>query len=451
MRPFQNISTLYFVGIGGIGMSALARYAKHLGKTVYGYDKTETKLTVTLQQEGMPVTFVDDPSEINDLHLSPENTLVVYTPAIPKDNKILGYFQSQDFEIVKRSQLLGMLTKDTLCLAVAGTHGKTTTSAILGHLLSECGMPVTAFLGGIAENYQSNFIYKGNEITVVEADEFDRSFLQLHPTIACVTSMDADHLDIYGDASALTQSFEAFSNLVKDPSKLLIKKGLPLQGKTVAIEEEADFEAQDVRIENGMYVFNLKTPTTYLKNLKFTLPGHHNLQNAVTALGMAISAGTPTPSLPKALFSFKGVERRFSYRIRTEALVLIDDYAHHPTEINALYQAVSEMYPNDKKLIVFQPHLFSRTRDFAEGFADSLAQFDEVMLLDIYPARELPINGITSAWLLEKMDHPQKALISKKELQLKMKTSKCRVKLMVGAGDIGQEVEKVTNFLKHED
>lgn len=447
MKPLENISNVYFVGIGGIGMSALARYVLLLGKSIYGYDKTPTILTEELSKEGMKITFKDSISEISK-ELSKDNTLVVYTPAIPKDSVILNHFTSEGFEVVKRAKLLGEVTKNTLCLAVAGTHGKTTTSAILGHLMAECNMPVTAFLGGIAENYNSNFISKGTEITVVEADEFDRSFLQLQPDIACVTSMDADHLDIYGDASTIEDSFKEFSKLIQNKNYLLHKKGLPLDGQTVAIEEDADFEAQNVRIENGTYVFDLKTPKETIKNLQFIIPGHHNLHNAVTALGMAISAGTPTPGLPKALLSFKGVQRRFSYKIKTEDLVLIDDYAHHPTEIDALFQAVSEMYPNDKKVIVFQPHLFSRTRDFGDGFAKSLSQFDEVLLLDIYPARELPIDGIHSEWLLNKILNPKKALINKQALGKTLKSSSCKVKLMVGAGDIGSEVEKVTQYLK---
>jgi UDP-N-acetylmuramate--alanine ligase len=351
---------------------------------------------------------------------------------------------------VKRAELLGEVSKNTLCLAVAGTHGKTTTSAILGHLLAECNMPVTAFLGGIAENYNSNFIYKGSEITVVEADEFDRSFLQLRPDIACITSMDADHLDIYGDASEIENAFRTFSRLVEKEENVFIKKNLPLSGMTVAIGEVADYEAQNVTINDGAYLFNFKTPAGILENLTFNLPGHHNLTNAIMALGMAILAGSPIELLPQALASFKGVKRRFSYKIKTENLVLIDDYAHHPTEIDALYQAVEEMYPNDRKQIVFQPHLFSRTRDFSEAFAKSLSQFDEVVLLDIYPAREEPIEGITSDWLLNKINSDSKRVVFKSALPEVLLKSKCRIKLLVGAGDIGAEVNGLSKKLKDE-
>ena len=431
-------------------MSALARYVQLLGKTVFGYDKTPTKLTNELIKEGIDISFIDAVSEIDRTLLNSENTLVVYTPAIPASNQILQYFTTEKYTVIKRAKLLGEVTKNTLCLAVAGTHGKTTTSAILGHLLAECNMPVTAFLGGIAENYDSNFISKGTEITVVEADEFDRSFLQLSPNIACVTSMDADHLDIYGDASSLERSFIEFAQLIPKKENLFFKKGLPLEGSSVAINQDADYQAQNIKVENGSYLFDLKTPHQVIEGLRFSLPGHHNLHNAIIALGMAISAGTPTPCLPEALDSFRGVQRRFSYKIKRDDVVLIDDYAHHPTEINALFQAVTEMYPDDKKLIVFQPHLYSRTQDFANGFAESLAQFDEVLLLDIYPAREEPINGVTSQWLCDKITIASKKVISREILAESVQKSVCKIKLLVGAGDIGAEVEKVTKYVQDE-
>lgn len=450
MKELKDIQNIYFVGVGGIGMSALARYVNLLGKTVFGYDKTPTKLTDELIIEGIDITFIDAVSEIDLTRIDTTNSLVIYTPAIPENNRILRFFNAENYTVLKRAELLGEVTKNTLCLAVAGTHGKTTTSAILGHILAECNMPVTVFLGGIAENYNSNFISRGTEITVVEADEFDRSFLHLSPDIACITSMDVDHLDIYGNAESIERSFVEFAELIQNRENLLVKKGLPLKGKSVAVNESADYEAQNVRIENGNYVFDLKTPSDLIKDLQFSLPGHHNLYNAVTALGMAISAGTPTPCLPKALRSFRGVQRRFSYKIRQDDLVLIDDYAHHPTEIDALYQAVSEMYPDDGKLIVFQPHLYSRTKYFADGFAESLSQFDEVLLLEIYPAREEPIDGVTSQWLCDKISAKNKKVISKAILPKSVQKSKCKIKLMVGAGDIGAEVDKVTKYVQDE-
>ena len=450
MINLNNIQTLYFVGIGGIGMSALARYFKMQGKVVYGYDKTPTELTDELIEEGIPVVFVDAVGEIPEKVFLKQDVLVVYTPAVPKNNSIYQFFASEGFKMVKRAELLGEISKNTLCLAVAGTHGKTTTSAILGHLMAECNMPVTAFLGGITENYNSNFIYRGSEITVVEADEFDRSFLQLRPDIACITSMDADHLDIYGNALEVENAFRSFAALVEKEENIFIKINLPLDGMTVAVEHPADYEAQNVRIENGAYLFDLKTPDLFLKDLVFHLPGRHNLTNAIMALGMAILAGTSIECLPKALASFKGVKRRFSYKIRREDLVLIDDYAHHPAEIDALFQAVDEMYPNDHKQIVFQPHLFSRTRDFSADFAKSLSQFDEVVLLDIYPAREEPIEGVTSQWLLDQVEADKKSLVFKSALPEVLLQSKCRIKLLVGAGDIGAEVNKITKKLSNE-
>jgi len=451
MNKLENIQNYYFVGIGGIGMSALARYFNLQGKKVFGYDKTPSDITRNLMDEGISIQFEDDISKLPFVIQDQENTLVVYTPAVPKSNTIITWFENKKYDILKRAQLLGEISKNSTCLAVAGTHGKTTTSAILGHLLADCNMSVTAFLGGISENYHSNLICKGNELMVVEADEFDRSFLQLSPDIACITSMDADHLDIYEDASDLVQTFVDFSELLPNKEKLLYKKGLSLAGKSVSATEDADFQATNIRIENGSYVFDLKTPLEEIKKLQFHLPGRHNLFNAVTALGMAILAGTPTNCLPKALQSFKGVKRRFTYKIKTKNLVLIDDYAHHPTEIDALFQAVTEMYPEKEKLIVFQPHLFSRTRDFITGFAKSLSQFNEVILLDIYPAREEPIDGVSSDWLLDKITITDKKIVSKKALPQAVKNSRSTVKLMVGAGDIGVEVEKVTNYLEDED
>ncbi len=450
MKNNQNISNYYFVGIGGIGMSALARFFNMQGKHVFGYDKTSTELTRALVEEGISVSFEDDVVKLPIEIQNKENTLIVYTPAIPKGNTILNHFFKEEYQVIKRAALLGEITRNSLCLAVAGTHGKTTTSAILGHLLAETGMPVTAFLGGIAENYNSNFIYKGNEITVVEADEFDRSFLQLQPDIACVTSMDADHLDIYGDSETIAGAFREFSELVEDESKVLISLSLPIDGRTVGIDEAADYMATNISIEDGKYKFNLKTPHSTLENLEFNLPGHHNLKNAVMAIGMALLAGAPKDKIGSALSNFTGVQRRFSYKIKTDTLVLIDDYAHHPTEIDALAQAVNEMYPNDRKLIVFQPHLFSRTRDFAVEFAKSLSQFDEVIMLDIYPAREEPIEGITSQWLLDQVVSDKKRLVFKSVLPEVLLQSNCRIKLLVGAGDIGAEVAQITKILSDE-
>lgn len=449
MIKLKHIEYFYFVGIGGIGMSALARYFAAAGKKVSGYDKTPSDITNALEAEGININFQDDILLVNK-SFEKGTSLIVYTPAIPVDNKILNYFKENNFTLVKRAELLGEITKSTKCLAVAGTHGKTTTSAILGHLLAYANEEVTAFLGGVSENYNSNLIQKGNKITVVEADEFDRSFLKLHPFIAGITSMDADHLDIYGDEKTIIEAFTAFAALVPEDGFLLHKKGLPLYGKTVGVEDGSDFEAQHVRIENGAYVFDFKTPTLTIYNLTLNLPGRHNLFNASLALGMALCLGTPTHILPKALLNFKGVKRRFSYKIKTDDFVLIDDYAHHPEEINAVHQAVREMYPQKEILAVFQPHLFSRTRDFADDFAKSLAQFDSILLLEIYPAREKPIEGIDSKWLLKKIKNNNKKLVSKEALSVEIKRINAPVSVMLGAGDIGEEVNKVVKELAYE-
>jgi len=353
----------------------------------------------------------------------------------------------REYQIKKRAEVLGIITKDTFCFAVAGTHGKTTTSSILGHILYESGVDVTAFLGGIVENYNSNLIGSGKTVTVVEADEFDRSFLHLHPNIACITSMDADHLDIYGDTASIEASFVEFADKVEDKNNLFIAKGLPLKGISVAVNEDAEYKAFNVRIENSAYVFDVQTSTGIVKDLKFNLPGKHNLTNALIAFAMANAYGVKTDKIAKALFSFKGVKRRFSYQIKEENLVYIDDYAHHPTEINAVNQAVKELYPNQKVLAIFQPHLFSRTKDFIDGFAESLSQFDELILLDIYPARELPIEGVNSQWLLEKITNNNKKLVAKSELISVILSSDAKVIVTIGAGDIGELVKPIKQAL----
>jgi len=439
----NNIHNVYFVGIGGIGMSALARYFKEIGKQVAGYDKTPTKITASLAQMGIAVHYEDKVSVIPGNFKDSATTLVVYTPAVQKSHEELQYFVSNNFLVQKRAEVLGLITKNTFCFAVAGTHGKTTTSSILGHLLKVCDADMTAFLGGITENYHSNLILNGSEMSVVEADEFDRSFLQLSPDVACITSMDADHLDIYGQADELEKSFVEFSNKLSDKSKLFVKKGLPLEGITYGVNEDANYSIQDVEIINGTYHFSIKTPKELLEKITFNLPGQHNLNNALVAFAMAYDHGFKVSGLIKGLASFKGVERRFTYQIKSDELVYIDDYAHHPTEINAVYQAVTEMYPNDKILAIFQPHLFSRTQDFVEDFAVSLSQFDEVCLLDIYPAREMPISGVNSEWLLGKMTSENKKLIAKNEIISEIKKSDAKIILTIGAGDIGAEVLRI--------
>ena len=442
----NQIHNVYFIGIGGIGMSALARYFKAIGKNVSGYDKTETELTKELQQLGIAIHF-EDRIDLIPTDYYVENTLVIITPAVPIHHSEWNYFLERDFEVKKRAEVLGIITQDTFCFAVAGTHGKTTTSSILGHILYESGVDVTAFVGGIVENYNSNLIGNGKTVTVVEADEFDRSFLHLYPNIACVTSMDADHLDIYGDTASIEASFVEFADKVTDKSKLFITKDLPIQGVTCAVNEDANFTAFNIRIVNSQYVFDVRTPSETIVNIEFGLPGKHNLMNALMALAMAKTFGLPNEDIASALHSFKGIKRRFSYQIKTENLVYIDDYAHHPTEINAVHQAVRELYPGQKVLAIFQPHLFSRTKDFADDFAQSLAAFDELILLDIYPARELPMDGITSQWLLNKIDNRNKKLVSKQELIPSILQSEAKVIVTIGAGDIGELVSLIKKAL----
>lgn len=444
----ERIHNVYFVGIGGIGMSAIANYFRSNGKNVAGYDRVSTKITKSLEDMGISVHFEDSVDLIPSEFKNSQDTIVVYTPAIPKNNLELNYLWENHFTVLKRAEILGAITKSTFCLAVAGTHGKTTTSTILGHILKEAGTNATSFLGGISENYNSNLILGGDEISVVEADEFDRSFLKLSPNIACITSMDADHLDIYGEKAELEKSFMDFADKVSET--LVIRKGLPLKGKTFGIEEGADYDAKNLKVQEGAYIFDVKTPSETIENIKINLPGKHNVLNAVAALAMANIFGVSLQVIAEALLTFKGIERRFSYKIKTENLVLIDDYAHHPTEINAVVDSVREMYPTKKIAGIFQPHLYSRTRDFIDDFAASLSRFDELILLDIYPARELPIEGVTSSWLLDKITIGKKQISSKENLVKNVLNLDSQVIVMIGAGDIGELVEVIKNALSHE-
>jgi UDP-N-acetylmuramate--alanine ligase len=439
------IHSIYFIGIGGIGMSNLARYMMHIGKKVSGYDKTLTPITDALLIEGIEIRFAIDLAWVLQQNFDKSTTLIVYTPAVKQaENEELNYFLTNDFQVIKRSQLLGIITQNTTCLAVAGTHGKTTTSSMLGHILKSAGVSATSFLGGIAENYHTNLILGGSEFSVVEADEFDRSFLHLHPDYACITAIDADHLDIYKDEADFAATFQEFADLVQ--TKLMVRKGIPIEGFTYGIEDGADYEAQKVRVENGAFHFDVHTPDGFYANMKLYLPGRHNVLNALAALSLAQSIGVTLPQIAKAFESFKGVQRRFSYRIRTEDRVLIDDYAHHPTEIDALYNAVRELYPEDKILIFFQPHLYTRTRDFEAGFVKSLAQFDQVGILPIYEAREHPIDGVNSNVLVSKIKlvNADVALIQPNQILDTINSSGKRIVLMVGAGDIGEMVTKIT-------
>ena len=439
----KEIHNVYFIGIGGIGMSALARYFSATAKKVAGYDKLPTNNTADLEKLGIEIHFNDSLESIPEIYKNKTTTLVVYTPAIPANHLELNFFLNQNFQVMKRAEVLGMITKNTFCFAVAGTHGKTTTSAILGHIMQPYN--ATSFLGGISENYHSNLILGADKISVVEADEYDKSFLNLSPNIACITSMDADHLDIYVEHAALEESFQEFANKVSDV--LIVAKGSKVSGLSYAINEDADYKISNIIVRNGNYIFDVTTPNNHIKEIVFLLPGKHNMMNALAALAMADCYGIPLKNIKKSLQTFKGVERRFSYKIKSDSLTLIDDFAHHPTEIDAVYESIKEMYPTQKNAVVFQPHLFSRTRDFIEDFALSLSRFDEILLLDIYPAREMPIEGVTSSWLLEKITNKNKKITYKNFLVKDIKNSEATIVTMLGAGDIGMMVEEVKNDL----
>ncbi|PCE63385.1 UDP-N-acetylmuramate--L-alanine ligase [Sediminicola luteus] len=445
----EQVHNVYFLGIGGIGMSALASYFLFSGKKVGGYDRTPNDRTQALQSEGAQIHFEDDISKIPADFTQPENTLVVYTPALPDSHTELTYYRQNDFHLAKRSEVLGMIANPSYCMAVAGTHGKTTTSCILAHLLNEAQAPYMAFLGGVSEDLGNNFALNGTDYAVVEADEFDRSFLRLTPDIACITAMDADHLDIYGAAEELTAAFEEFIALQKPGGKSIIRYGLPIPGITYGEEAEATYRATNIRLHQGAYQFDIEAPGLHIKGCRFTKPGRHNLMNALAAFALGVESGFDPNILAKALGTFKGVARRFSYQIKTSDFVYIDDYAHHPTEIDAVHQAVSELYPDKRNTVVFQPHLFSRTQDFADDFARSLAQFDHVLLLEIYPARELPIPGVDANWLLNKIENPNKKLVTKAELVHEVRNINPDILLTLGAGDIGNEVTQLKTALSH--
>ena len=454
MKP-KDIKAVYFIGAGGIGMSAIARYFIKKGLVVAGYDKTPSELTQQLEKEGMLLHYEESVTEIPYVCKDPRSCLVIYTPAIPESHQELAFFRANGFEIEKRAQVLGTLTCTHKGLCFAGTHGKTTTSAMCAHIMHQSHLDCNAFLGGISKNYGTNYILSDHsDYVVIEADEFDRSFLRLSPSIACITAVDADHLDIYGTAEEFQKGFEDFNHRLKPGGKLIVRKGLPFAGLTYGIADGSDYEISQVKVQNGGYHFSLSytDPKTgqheEVKDCTLFRPGEHHLLNALAAVAVAHQAGYPLADLTRALASFKGVKRRFSYIINTPEQVFIDDYAHHPTELNALYNGVRTMYPNEEITILFQPHLFTRTRDFADGFAKSLSQFDRVVLLDIYPARELPIEGVTSQWLLDKIENPNKVLLSKSEIINYLQAQPARVLVLAGAGDIGVEVEKIKKFLE---
>jgi len=444
--------SIYFLGIGGIGMSALARYFLVKGYQVHGYDRTTTTLTQNLENEGMIIHYHEDPELI-----PAETGLVIYTPAIPAANSELQYLQKSGVRMMKRAEVLGMLSSEYKTIACAGTHGKTTTSSMVSHLMEQSHVGCQAFLGGISRNFDSNLmISETSPFMVVEADEYDRSFLHLHPYIAIITSIDSDHLDIYNDLATFHKAFSTFTGNIVPKGSLIIKKGLELPLQLTAdsneyrysVNENADFYASNLRLENNLYHFDFNYPNGRINNLVLGIPGLYNVENAVAALAAAFLSGVTPEEMSRGLATFKGVKRRFDIRLNENNLVYIDDYAHHPEEINACIRSARAMFPNRKLTGIFQPHLFSRTRDFAIEFAKSLAMLDEVLLLPIYPARELPIQGINSQMLLSLMKHNNKHLVEKADIPGYFKGKHTEVLITMGAGDIDTLVEPIENYFR---
>lgn len=453
MKGLNHIQAVYLIGIGGIGMSALARYFAQLGKRVGGYDRVSTELTKELENAGMAIHYQDDANAIADAFLDAETTLVIYTPAVPKDHSELMFFRNNRFDVLKRSEVLGELSRAYRTIAVAGTHGKTTTSSIAAHLLRCSSHDCNAFLGGISSNYNTNLLTsKSSDLMVVEADEFDRSFLTLSPEVAIVTSVDADHLDIYGSSDEMLKSFIDFTERITPNGKLIYRFGLPFEHSdrstlTYSLSEKSDYYTSGLSIENGKYQFNLHSPRATYRSITFGMPGLHNLENAVAAFAAVDQFGLTEDELRVGFATYKGVKRRFEVHINTDKLVYIDDYAHHPTEISACIGSVRELFPGRKVKGIFQPHLFSRTQDHMNEFANSLSQLDEVTLLEIYPAREEAIPGVTSSALLERISNPAKELVSKQAAVDALSVAELDVLLTMGAGDIDQLVAPIKKKL----
>ena len=450
MNPLTNINRIYFIGIGGIGMSALARYFNTQGVFVSGYDKTPTPLTDDLQKEGIQIHFEDDLNQIDK-----EATVIVYTPAIPADHDELNFFKDNGYQVVKRSDVLNWITENAFTIGIAGTHGKTTTTSMTAHILRDTGYGCNAFLGGIASNYDTNFWSHEKNVVVVEADEYDRSFLKLSPNIAVITAVDPDHLDIYGTPEEVLKAFGQYADKIKPGGTLIQKWGTTVetssQQKTIHTygydKNEASFHTQNLKVVEGSYIFDIVHPKGVLENITLNMGGLHNVENATAAIAIALTLGIEDDKIKNAVSSFKGVKRRFEYKVKTASKILIDDYAHHPEELNALISGVRSIFPNEKMVLVFQPHLYSRTQDQCDGFVATLDQADEVILLPIYPARELPIPGVTSDMLLDKMKLQHKRLMTKEELMDWAATTQDKLIVMAGAGDIDACITKVQAIL----
>lgn len=444
--------TYYLVGIGGIGMSAIARYLKEEGNNVFGYDRVCTALTKELEQEGVEIVYEDDSSHIATLNVDE----VIYTPAIPSDSAILRYVKVMGIPLFKRSEALGRITRGKKTIAVAGTHGKTTTAGLTAHILKNSRIGCSAFLGGISNNYSTNFLVNHNsDYVVVEADEYDRSFLRLSPFFSLITSIAEDHLDIYGNLDNLEQAFIQFANLTDKNGRLFLKNNLPVKIESEVPETtysltdvDADYYASNIRVSEGAYYFDFHTPDKVYHDMKMAYPGRHNIENAVASLSMALSLGVNECEFREGLATFKGMKRRFDLRIKTDKTIYYDDYAHHPQEIEATIKSLKELYPDKRICGVFQPHLYSRTRDFAGEFAQSLELLDDIILLPIYPAREEPIEGITSDTILGKIRKSSKYYVEKDRLLPLLKTLQPELLVTLGAGDIDRFVEPITEMIR---
>lgn len=452
----NNIQSIYFIGIGGIGMSNLARYFMLKGKKVAGYDRTETLLTKQLVKEGAEIHYADDVNLIPAYCRDKSSTMIVYTPAVPSDNEEVKYFHQNNFDIQKRAQVLGTITKSSKALCCAGTHGKTTTSSMLAHILKQSHLDCNAFLGGILKNYNSNLMLSDkSEFTVIEADEYDRSFHWLHPYMALITSVDPDHLDIYGTEEEYLKSFEKFTSLIQSGGALVMKHNIKLWPKVADNVKvytysmnKGDFHAENIRIGNGEIRFDFVTPSETIENIQLGVPVKINIENGVGSMALAWLNGATADELRHAMSTFQGARRRFDFLLKTDKIVMVDDYAHHPQELAASITSVKELYPDRKVTGVFQPHLYSRTKDFAAEFAESLSLLDELILLDIYPAREKPIEGVTSKIIFDKVTCP-KVLCNKEELlPLLEKKQDIEVLLTIGAGDIDQLLEPIREILE---
>lgn len=448
----MKAKTYYLVGIGGIGMSAIARYLKEEGNNVFGYDRVCTALTKELEQEGVEIVYEDNSSHIATLNVDE----VIYTPAIPSDSAILRYVKEMGIPLFKRSEALGRITRGKKTIAVAGTHGKTTTAGLTAHILKNSRIGCSAFLGGISNNYSTNFLVNHNsDYVVVEADEYDRSFLRLSPFFSLITSIAEDHLDIYGNLDNLEQAFIQFANLTDKNGRLFLKNNLPVKIESEVpkttyslTDVDTDYYASNIRVSEGVYYFDFHTPDKVYHDMKMTYPGRHNIENAVASLSMALSLGVNECEFREGLATFKGMKRRFDLRIKTDKTIYYDDYAHHPQEIEATIKSLKELYPDKRICGVFQPHLYSRTRDFAGEFAQSLELLDDIILLPIYPAREEPIEGITSDTILGKIRKSSKYYVEKDRLLPLLKTLQPELLVTLGAGDIDRFVEPITEMIR---